>query len=356
MELKFTRTVGHSAQKEFIKKSLESGIFPQNILVSGIPGIGQVPFLLDIGELLLCESTDIRPCRKCRSCLEWQNRSRDNVHFLIPLKEAEQKQKDKLAVAIAKQVSDLLQEPYGFNPSPRQHISIEQARVLTTKEKYAESTRITRIIFILGIECMMEPAANALLKMLEEPPPKTYFLISCENREKILSTILSRCVQLRLPPLSQDDMTLFVEAYAQQHEIPPQKQLIPFCAGSPGTYIDYELHDGVKLFQLAEDFLISSVTQNFYAFSEFINAHSELSNMEQCLKIMELVLEMIRVSLQVKNGLAEYIEHEQILKFTEIIGNVEIDTYIKFLESSMKAVSQYSNPRIALLGNFLQWK
>jgi DNA polymerase-3 subunit delta' len=118
-------------------------------------------------------------------------------------------------------------------------ISVDQVRGLQRLFGTTASMSPWRAVIVDSIDDLERPAANALLKNLEEPPPNSLFLLVSHASEKLLPTIRSRCRQLRLSPLSDDAMTSALrEALpdADEEEIHALRQA---GEGSPGRAIAF---------------------------------------------------------------------------------------------------------------------
>src|SRR4051812_32392991 len=85
MQFTFQRTFGQNEAKERLSQALAQGRFPHALLVHGEPGLGQHALLLDLAQILSCESAETRPCGKCFPCRAFQAASLEYIHYLIPL-------------------------------------------------------------------------------------------------------------------------------------------------------------------------------------------------------------------------------------------------------------------------------
>ena len=118
-------------------------------------------------------------------------------------------------------------------------ITVDQVRGLQRLFATTPSLSPWRVVIIDAIDDLERPAANALLKNLEEPPANSVFLLVSHSPERLLPTIRSRCRQVRLSRLAGDAMTSALEAAlpdADQSEI---RSLVEIGEGSPGRAIAY---------------------------------------------------------------------------------------------------------------------
>ncbi|HLP41113.1 MAG TPA: hypothetical protein VK465_06370, partial [Fibrobacteria bacterium] len=236
----FTRATGLGESKAFLEQALASGKFPHALLLHGPEGAGQNALLLDLADILLCESAGTRPCGACRACLQSRTGNSERIHFLLPLEsssgddERKSVEGDQLE-ELTEKIPVFLGDPYGYRLSERGLIRIAQARDLQTKLGYAGATLKSRVVLIPWAERFQTEAANALLKTLEEPPPGTYFLLSTSNRKAVLQTILSRCTGLPVSALDDEAFAAAVAARKAWWDGAPPDRLLPFAEGSLGA-------------------------------------------------------------------------------------------------------------------------
>ncbi|WP_037501398.1 DNA polymerase III subunit delta' [Sphingomonas jaspsi] len=114
------------------------------------------------------------------------------------------------------------------------NISVEQIRSLGDMLAVTPSLSPWRVIVIDSADDLEASAANALLKMLEEPPANTIFLLVSHAPGRLLPTIRSRCRRLDFAPLPDDVMTSIVSGWNPQDSAEKIDALVEFAQGSPG--------------------------------------------------------------------------------------------------------------------------
>lgn len=134
----------------------------------------------------------------------------------------------------------------------KNEIPVDAVRVLTGFFQKTSGRGGWRVAIIRGADTLNRNAANALLKILEEPPERGILLMTAEARGKLLPTIRSRCRPLALLPPAAADMAAIMQGY--QHDLPPEgvRQLQLLAGGSPGVALHLLQHDGLALYK---DFL-----------------------------------------------------------------------------------------------------
>lgn len=153
--------------------------FPHALLIHGRQGIGKLAFGEALASSLLCESpkTDGTACGECLSC-GWLEQGNHPDFRMI---EAEDRAE-----------TDAENEP-ATKGKKKSYITIDQIRALNDMVGLSAHRQGARVILIHPAETLNTAAANALLKMLEEPPPGMIFLLVSHQLQRLLPTIRSRC-------------------------------------------------------------------------------------------------------------------------------------------------------------------
>ena len=174
----------------------EASSLPHALLISGRAGIGKLAFARLLGKALLCETPghDFLPCGRCVSCQWFEQEAHPDFRLLQP-----------------EFLSPKGPEPDGDDsPTNREkrggkQISVEQVRALLADFLGLTAHRLGRkVVLVHPAEDLNPNAANALLKSLEEPPPRTVFLLVTHRPHRVLPTIRSRC---RILPMSVPSAT-----------------------------------------------------------------------------------------------------------------------------------------------------
>ena len=119
------------------------------------------------------------------------------------------------------------------------NISVEQVRGLGEFLNLTPALSDWRVVVIDSVDDLERSAANALLKMLEEPPPNTVFFLVSHAPGRLLPTIRSRCRRLEFRALDDDAMTSVLEAQLPETSDSERKRLIPLAAGSVGRALSF---------------------------------------------------------------------------------------------------------------------
>ena len=112
-----------------------------------------------------------------------------------------------------------------------------------------------RVVVVDGAEDLNQQAANAVLKVLEEPPPRAVLLLVCAAAGRLLPTIRSRCRRLRLSPLTEAEVAGLLDRYEPGLDPAERDRLAAMAEGAPGRALALAGGNGVELAGLVSDVL-----------------------------------------------------------------------------------------------------
>ena len=208
----FNQIIGQDHIKKHLQVSAENGRIPHAQLFVGKEGSGTLPMAIAYAQYLLCNfSDDTDTCNiKCNKL------QHPDLHFAFPVTSNENVKKHPVSSLFLEDWRDFVNtQPYGSLFNWLQHIGVEnkqgiigvdEAEEIVKKLKLKSYEGGFKVMIIWMAEKMNIAAANKLLKLIEEPPEKTVFLLITENEEQIINTIKSRCQALHFPVLSEQDV------------------------------------------------------------------------------------------------------------------------------------------------------
>ena len=245
---------GHAALRARLAQAVARGALPSSMLLVGPRGVGKQQLALWLARRLLCERADTdEPCGDCKACRMAAALTHPDLHWFFPrprLKDADASPDDvreDLADAIAARLKDGgLYEPPGGDEG------IYMSTVLAIVRAASLSPAMgRRKVFVIGDAERMVPqegsdqAANAFLKLLEEPLADTTIVLTSSEPGALLPTIRSRVVAVRVAPLSDAEMAEFVadRQVADRLDLPAGEELhdlVRLASGAPGRLIERE--------------------------------------------------------------------------------------------------------------------
>ncbi|MCS6765377.1 MAG: DNA polymerase III subunit delta' [Candidatus Protistobacter heckmanni] len=203
------------------------GGLPHALLLSGRSGLGKADFADHLAQALLCESKDLsaQPCGTCPAC-QWFSQG-NHPDFLRVRPES----LDEEAGEKAEEGKDA--EEGGKSKTLSQETKIEQVRRLIEAVGVPPHRAGMRVILLYPVEALNLPAANALLKTLEEPPSRTLFLLVTDKIERVMPTILSRCQVLTLPAPGRAEALQWLAAQGGVADAALAADLLDEAGGAP---------------------------------------------------------------------------------------------------------------------------
>jgi DNA polymerase-3 subunit delta' len=213
------------------------------LLFVGPVGIGRQRLALWLAQLLVCEHPADEPCGTCGPCRKVLVLSHPDVHWLIPMPRPKAAEPAKQVEEAEETLAGILAERrgtplYGALDGMASH-SIASVRLLQ-RQAALSAVEAKHRVFIIGDAERLVPqesadaAANALLKLLEEPPAGAVFILTAADPRRLLPTIRSRTVPLRLNPLPSAE----VKAFLELHGAVPAREIdrrVQDAAGSIGA-------------------------------------------------------------------------------------------------------------------------
>lgn len=190
---------------------ISSGRIGSAYLFSGADGSGKTAMALNLAAALLCEDPqEGQACGKCAACQKMTTMNHSDMHFIHAMPKAKSASNSDPFVGLTEadyqSIRDervkLSKDPYrGINIPGANHILISQMRHIKKELAMKPSEGGRQVILILEAQMANEQAFNSLLKVLEEPPPKTTFILTTSSLELLLPTIRSRCQNVKFNPV-----------------------------------------------------------------------------------------------------------------------------------------------------------
>jgi DNA polymerase-3 subunit delta' len=243
---------GHTALRARLRDAVHRNSLPSSLLIHGPRGIGKQRLALWLGQLLLCEKSGSReaPCGACKSCRYALELGHPDLHWFFPrprLKDAESSLEE-----IGKDYVTALEERLAAKglyspPSGLEGLFIRTVHLIVQRAGITPALG-SRKVFVVGDADRMvvqegtEWAANAFLKLLEEPLPDTTIILTSSEPASLLPTIRSRVVALRAAPLPDAEVKAFLDDPAvralKDSSLPKTvEERLRVVAGAPGALL-----------------------------------------------------------------------------------------------------------------------
>ena len=215
----FSEIVGQEILKDQLVQTVRENRISHARLFLGPEGSGSLPLAIAYAQYINCTDRGERePCGKCLSCVKFKKLAHPDLHFVFPVVKTETK-----AVSdsfIKKWREALLINPYiTYNQwlgvmdggeNKQGGIFVDESKEILTKLNFKTYEAEYKVMIIWLAEKMNHQTANKLLKILEEPPAKTLFLLIAESADQILPTILSRTQISRVPKIETQQLANYL--------------------------------------------------------------------------------------------------------------------------------------------------
>lgn len=218
----FRDILGKNSLKATLVQAIEQQQVAHAYLFHGPLGSGNLAMALATASYLNCENPkDNDACGQCSACLKNTRWVHPDVHFVFPTVINKTVKKNPTSDQFLPEWREFLtQQPYGSladwltfigTEGNRQgNISVEEARSILQKISFKPYEGRYKVLILWQPESLNISAANALLKVLEEPPPQTIFLLVCNDATRLLPTIRSRVQRLGVPAFTHEEVKKYL--------------------------------------------------------------------------------------------------------------------------------------------------
>ncbi len=361
--LRTFQVLGQEQVRQNWKTLIDSGRFGHAHILSGHSGVGKDALAFYIAATLNCKNADIKPCGSCISCRQFLNLEHPALHLIFALPRRSASHTDPFSGIKEKEMERINQELAKKVAWPYYHLQVEGAndirisgiRKLRKDIYLANDPGATRIVIVLRAHKMNVEAANALLKILEEPPQGTVFLLTTEYPDRLPDTIRSRCALHHIPDLSwqfiQKDLIQKKGVNQVQAEISARMAMGDLAAAH-------------RFAEQDNTFWLDRIrsTLNMLARTDFVSVHkqvlllkdSEDQNEKTRQQFLSLLILFFRdVALQIKEG-ETALWVTQVQQMNKLFPNCNSYLAIKAIERTKDALERKVHLQLALTALFFE--
>ncbi|MBI9055023.1 MAG: DNA polymerase III subunit delta [Bacteroidales bacterium] len=297
--MQFKEVVGHQEIKEKLIFTIKENRVSHAQLFLGPEGSGNLALAIAYAQYISCENKlENDSCGVCPSCLKFKKLVHPDLHFVFPVATSKTIKKDPVSDDyIAQWRESILENPYFNQNKWYETIDVENKQgIISKNESYEILKKLNlktfeseyKIMIIWLPEKMNAFAANKLLKLIEEPPAKTLFLLVSENSEQMLPTILSRTQLFKIPKV--DKVSMHTNLCDNFGLSPEEAEDITHLAN--GNYFEAQN-------------LINSVDEENFNFEQFTSL-MRFSYQRKVLELIEWVDEISRVGREKQKNFLIY--------------------------------------------------
>ena len=223
----FRHVIGQQGVKEHLLQMVRENQLPHALMFCGPQGAGKLPLALAFARYLLCtEPADDDACGECAGCRMLDNWAHPDLHFSFPVHKGKSSDHPVSDNYLSAWRDQLMATPYFDTEmwlndikAENQQITfyVQESDALQKKLALKSSQGGRKVVLMWLPEKMSQEVANKLLKLIEEPPLHTYFLLVSEDPEMVLGTIQSRVQRINVPSLSEEEIA---NALVTLHAVP----------------------------------------------------------------------------------------------------------------------------------------
>ena len=214
--MQFKDVIGQEEVKKHLRKIVRDDKLPHALLFAGPVGVGKLPLAIALAQYLACQQHDDDSCGKCPNCLQWSRLQHPDLHFAYPV--IKKGNDTPVADDYAAQWRELLLEnPYFDIDDWYEKMGAEGKQGMIYEKESSEIMRKLslkafaggkKVMIIWQPEKMNAVCSNKLLKIIEEPPQDTLFILVSEQPHLLLPTILSRVQTIQIGRLSEETIAV----------------------------------------------------------------------------------------------------------------------------------------------------
>jgi len=351
--LSFQQIIDQPRVVDALRRAIERKRVAHAYLFFGPDGVGKRAAALAFAKALQCERGGPDPCDVCTSCSKVNRLIHPDVQVLLP------SPKDTSPEDIAERLQLLAGNPYATVDYVRRPVLSDPSKesnkqALYRIEEFQEDMRRQmgfkplegryKIAIITDADLLRNETANAFLKLLEEPPPQTVFVLTTSRPERLLPTILSRCQRLRFDLLSTDAIA---QALHEREGIEPTQAavLARMADGSYARALDLAGNEDLLAGrQLVLDYLRAAYANNVDKLADLADQMAGMGR-ERLKGTFSLMLRWIRDLLLYRTmgadaPLVNVDQQDVIERFCKNIPGVDIEAMILLVEQAMELVER----------------
>jgi len=335
--MSFENLVGNQRIKRLLGYFVKQDNIPSAMLFTGDEGIGKKSFAIEFARMLFCQSRiGVNACLQCSSCKRINSPEISN-------------DRETFKRVIFSGHSDL-----GFVLPYNKNILVEAIRDLEEEANMKPFEAQMRIFIIDDADKMNVSAANALLKILEEPPHTSCLILISSRPNTILPTILSRCYVLNFEPIPTEEMANFLVFH---RKLPYQTaKILSECSrGSLGLAMTSDLQQLVNERETAFEVIKCIISDDMNRLLQISEEMTE--QLEDFLKILEdLVRDMWLIKLEFSNEIVNKDMKERLERVVESIDESTASLWINYIENLRETMQLNLNKRVSLDALFIKMR
>lgn len=358
--MRFDEVIGQEAIKKHLKQTLAENRVSHAQLFVGPKGCGSLPLAIAYArEILSANAKDPQA-----SHLKCDKLAHPDLHLIFPVNTTQEVKKDPISKKFLAEFREaFFENPYldlslWFNHlgigNKQGTISVLESQQIIHDLSLKPFESDYKVMVIWMPEKMHPAASNKILKILEEPPEKTVFLLVVEDQEKLLPTIVSRTQIVRLDRLTTEELK---QALSKEFNANPE-EVASAASLADGDYLDAYRHlKHAEALEFNKEQFIQwmrmAFKRDFYSITKWVDGISKVGRERQKAFLnygLHIFREALITNLQVKELLRVQGDEEQFVKkFSPFVHGGNLQGFIYFFDEAIYHIERNANGKIVFL-------
>ncbi len=357
----FKEIIGQEAIKQRLIQSVREERVSHAQLFAGPEGTGKLALAIAYAQYVACTNRQASDsCGECASCKKYRKLIHPDLHFVFPVVKTPKFKEPVSDNFLEEWRAMIAQSPYFNLDQWFDLIGVENSQGLIYAHQSEEIIRKLnlksyeseyKVMIIWLPEKMHVACANKLLKMIEEPPVKTLFVLITENEEDIISTIRSRCQLITVPPIDSDSMTKALEQLPEAEGF-DLRNIVHLSKGNFGKAVELLQPDEQTLFNLErfKELMRFSYGRKYSDLFKWVDQVAGIGREKQK-SLLSYLLNSLRENFiyNLKNRELTFMsdqEEEFSKRFSPFINERNIQELTEVFELAFAHIGMNGNPRI----------
>lgn len=361
--MQFKDVIGQEAVKQRLIASVRDNHVSHAQLFLGPAGCGKLPLALAYAQYILCPNrTETDSCGVCPTCQKMQKLVHPDLHFVVPTATTKKIKSNPESDLFMEEWRDYVVQNQGYVDTSswytyldvenkQGYMSVRDAASLLRKLSMKSYEGEYKIAIIWMAEKMRVDTANKLLKLLEEPPEKTVFLLIAEDQEELLATIKSRTALVKIPSIDLSS----IEAALKSRLGCEEQQAHNAAMISEGNWITacHSVQDSEEhkyFFTTFQQWMRLCFRS---AYSELIDFSGNIKTLgrEKQKELLDYGLRIIRNALMFNNNLGEIVmlpddEKKFNANFAPFVNPANLAQIAELFEEAIRHIERNGNAQI----------
>ena len=361
--MQFKDVIGQSAIKQRLIQSVRENHVSHAQLFLGPAGCGKLPLALAYAQYILCPNrTETDSCGVCPTCQKMQKLVHPDLHFVVPTAATKKIKSNPESDLFMEEWRDYVVQNQGYVDTSswysfldvenkQGYMSVRDAASLLRKLNMKSYEGEYKIAIIWMAEKMRTDTANKLLKLLEEPPEKTVFLLIAEDGEELLATIKSRTALVKFPAIDINEVE-----YALTERLGcDSRQAHVAAVISEGNWLNAchfvkESEDRKFFFTTFQQWMRLCFRAAYPELIDF-SANIKTLGREKQKELLDYGFRIVRNALLFNNNLAEIVmlpEDEKVFnsKFAPFINPLNLAEIAELFDEAIRHIERNGNAQI----------